>query len=149
MVEQLQTLHDHGETKLAPHNSPIGPFMLARILAETGPLSDFKTIKQLWRYAGFNLRQKQSGKMQGNNLLSKKGRGRLRRCTQQACIKLVVRGQLFGDYYHAKKSAGMPGNKALTAVSRRLLKLLHGIEKSNSAYDPSRVFDQSRFTQAA
>ncbi len=149
MVEELEQLHSKGAVKLSPHASPVGPFMLARILAETGPLTDFKTIKQLWRYAGLNLRQKQSGKMQGTNRLSKKGRSRLRRCAQQACIKLVIGGQLFGEYYHAKKARGMAGNKALTAVSRRLLKLLHGIEKSGGAYQPERVFNQAQLKQAA
>lgn len=149
MVEELEKLHTRGELKSAPHASPVGPFMLARVLAETGPLGDFNTIQQLWRYAGLNLRQKQSGTMKGMERLSKKGRSRLRRCAQQACIKLVVRGQLFGDYYHGKKEQGMAGNKALTAVSRRLLKLLHGIEKSGGLYDPERVFNQSGLKQAA
>lgn len=149
MVEELEKLHAKGELKTDPHNSPIGPFMLARVLAEIGPLGDFKTIQQLWRYAGLNLRQKQSGGMQGPNRLSKKGRSRLRRCSMQACIKLVVRGELFGEYYHGKKAMGMAGNKALTAVSRRLLKLLHGIEKSGGQYQPQRVFDQSSLKQAA
>lgn len=149
MVEELENLHTKGELKLSPHAAPIGPFMLARVLAETGPLGDFKSIQQLWRYAGFNLRQKQSGTMKGTERLSKKGRSRLRRCTQQACIKLVVRGQLFAEYYHGKKALGMAGNKALTVVSRRLLKLLHGIEKSGGQYDPQRVFDQDCLKQAA
>ena len=149
MVEELERLHSRGELKTAPHQAPIGPFMLARVLAETGPLSDFKSIQQLWRYAGFNLRQKQSGGMQGINRLSKKGRSRLRRCTMQSCIKLVVRGQLFGEYYHGKKAAGMAGNKALVAVSRKVLKLLHGLEKSGGQYQPRRVFEQSRLKQAA
>ena len=149
MVEELERLHSKGELKLPPHAAPIGPFMLARVLAETGPLSDFKNIQKLWRYAGYNLRQKQSGVMQGTNRLSKKGRSRLRRCAMQACIKLVVRGQLFGDYYHEKKAQGMAGNKALVAVARRLLKLLHGIEKSGGQYDVQRVFDQSSLQKAA
>lgn len=149
MVEELEKLHGKGELKTKPHAAPIGPFMLARVLAETGPLSDFKSIQQLWRYAGLNLRQKESGTFKGLNRLSKKGRSRLRRCTQQACIKLVVRGELFAEYYHGKKAEGMAGNKALTAVSRRLLKLLHGIEKSGGIYQPQRVFDQSQIQQAA
>lgn len=149
MVGELEKLHGKGEIAISPHHAPVGPFMLARVLAETGPLGDFKTIQQLWRYAGLNLRQKESGTFKGINRLSKKGRSRLRRCTQQACIKLVVRGQLYGDYYHGKKAAGMPGNKALVAVARKLLKLLLGLEKSGGLYQPQRVFDQSSFQQAA
>ncbi len=149
MVEELEQLHSKGAVKLSPHASPVGPFMLARILAETGPLTDFKTIKQLWRYAGLNLRQKQSGKMQGTNRLSKKGRSRLRRCAQQACVKLVVRVQLFGEVYHAKKAECKSGNKAMTAMARKLLRVLHGIEKNGGIYQPERVFEQNTLKPAA
>ena len=44
---------------------------------------------------------------------------------------------------------GMAGNKALTVASRKLLKLLHGIEKSGGLYEPRRVFDQGSLKQAA
>lgn len=38
--------------------SVITTFHLARIIAETGPLSDFSSLRKLIRYAGLNLREK-------------------------------------------------------------------------------------------
>lgn len=146
MVAELVELHQAGETRIDPHNAPVGPFMLARVLAETGPLSDFGHFRQLLRYAGLNLRQKQSGTFKGKDKLSKKGRARLRHCALQACVKLVVRGQLYADYFHRKRAEGMSGNKAMTTVARKLLRLLHGLEKAGGAYQPQRVFDQTQAT---
>ncbi len=141
MTGELDALHQLGELSIDPHNGPIGPFMLARILAETGPLRDFKHHRALWKYAGVNICEKESGKMKGQDKLSKKGRSRLRRCAQQASLNLVVKSGLFGSYHHDKKQRGMAGNKALLAVTRKLLKLLYGLEKSGKAYDPKRVFE--------
>ncbi len=149
MVAELDKLHVRGEIKTNPHHTPIGPFMYARILAETGSLGDFAHSRQLLKYAGLNLFQKESGTMKGLNRLSKKGRSRLRYCAKQACVKLVVRGQLFGEVYHAKKAECKSGNKAMTAMARKLLRVLHGIEKNGGIYQPERVFEQNTLKPAA
>lgn len=140
MTGELDALHELGELSINPHQGPIGAFMLARILAETGPLKDFKHHRALWKYAGVNIREKESGKMKGQDKISKKGRARLRRCAQQATLNLVVKNGLFGSYHHHKKQQGMAGNKAMLAVARKLLKLLHGLEKSGQPYNAQRVF---------
>lgn len=140
MVALLTTLQNAGEVKLRAHLGLIGPFLLARIIAQTGPLKDFKAIEQLWRYGGMNLRPQQSGQMRGKERQAKRGRAQLRKVLGQAVLKLVVKGALYGDYYHEKKAAGMAGPVAMTAVARKLLKLLFGLERSQIAYDPKRVF---------
>ena len=140
MVAMLTILQEAGEVKLRAQPGLIGPFMLARIVAQTGPLKEFKAIEQLWRYGGMNLRPKQSGQVRGKERQAKRGRAQLRKVLGQAVLKLVVKGALYGEYYHAKKAAGMPGPVAMTAVARKLLKLLFGLERSQSAYDPKRVF---------
>ena len=61
----------------------------------------------------------------------------------QAILKRVVHGQLYGEYYHRKRDAGMCGGKAMTAVARKFLKLLYGLEHSATAFDPQRVFQSA------
>ena len=138
-----------GEIRLRAEPGLISPFLLARILAETGPLRDFGSINKLLRYAGLNLRQKQSGTFKGQERIGKKGRPRLRRALAQAALKRVVHGQLYGEYYHAKKAAGMCGAKAMTAVARKILKLLFGLDKSGAPFDPVRVFQSAVQPRAA
>ena len=140
MTALVGQLHQRGQTRLQAQPDLIGPFMLARILAETGPLGDFKDFRQLLRYGGLNLRPHQSGQMQGQPRQSKRGRARLRHVLAQAVLKRVVRGQLYGEYYHRKREGGMCGGKAMTAVARKFLKLLFGLERSAKAFDPQRVF---------
>ena len=140
MVASLTTLQEAGEVKLRAQPGLIGAFLLSRIVAQTGPLTDFKAIEQLWRYGGMNLRPKQSGNVRQKERQAKRGRSQLRKVLGQAVLKLVVKGALYGGYYHAKKAAGMAGPVAMTAVARKLLKLLFGLERSQSAYDPKRVF---------
>lgn len=140
MVALMTQLHSRGQTRLQPHPGLVSPFMLARILAETGPLTDFTDIRQLYRYGGLNLRPRQSGTLAGQPRQAKRGRARLRHVLAQAVLKRVVRGQLFGEYYHRKRDAGMCGGKAMTAVARKFLKLLFGLERSHLAFEAQRVF---------
>ena len=140
MTGELDKLCAKGLIKIDPYAAPIGPFMLARIFAETGPLSDFGKARQLLRYAGLNLVRRESGGFKGQDKLAKKGRTRLRRCLQEAVLNLVCKRGLYGDYFHAKRATGMSGNKAMVAVSRKLLKMLYGLEKSGGIYDAERVF---------
>lgn len=140
MMELVTQLQENGEVHLRAHPGLISPFLLARVLAETGPLREFSSIKQLLRYGGLNLRAHQSGAHWGQNRQSKKGRSRLRHVLSQAVLKRVVRGELYGEYYHGKRDAGMCGAKAMTAVARKFLKLLYGLERSASDFDPQRVF---------
>ena len=130
MISLLEALQVKGEVKLKAQKGLIGPFLLARILAETGPLNDFKSVSQLLRYAGMNLRPQQSGEHRGKERQAKRGRARLRAVLAQAVLKLVVRTELYGPYYHKKKAAGTPGAVAMTAVARKFLKLLFGLNRS-------------------
>lgn len=152
---QLEVLYE--EARQADPKLPtaekgvINTFYLARILAETGPVSDFSSLRQFMRYAGLNLRERQSGTYRGKTRLSKKGRRGLRRVLSQVVLPLVKTNALFGDYYHVKRERdGMPGTKAMTVVMRKFLKLFYGWYQSGGAFDRSRVFVcESQYQQAA
>jgi transposase len=118
----------------------ITTFHLARMIAETGPVSDFSDLRKITRYAGLNLCEKQSGTYRGRTKLSKKGRSALRKVLGQIVLPLVKRNGLFGPYYHGKKERGMSGTKAMTAVMRKFLKLFYGWYQSGGAFDRDRVF---------
>jgi transposase len=142
---QMESIYDEArqyDSKLPiAEKGVITTFHLARIVAETGPVSDFSSLRKMIRYAGLNLREKQSGTYRGKTKLSKKGRSSLRKVLSQIVLPLVKRGALFGSYYHGKKERdGMPGTKAMTAVMRKFLKLFYGWYQSGGAFDRTRVF---------
>ncbi|MEM7792197.1 MAG: transposase [Verrucomicrobiota bacterium] len=148
MIGLLDQLISEGQVRIQPAKGLISPFMLARLMAETGPLDDFKNSRQLLRYGGLNLRQKQSGNFDGQTRLSKKGRPLIRKLLNQAIIARVTKKALFGQYYHEKKDAGMIGPKAMVAVARKFLKMLFGLHHSQSSFEQKRVFQCASAYQA-
>lgn len=137
LLHQLQT---EGKVRLQARKNLINELLLARILAETGPLEDFKSWPQVLRYAGMNLCERQSGTMIGRRRISKKGRSLLRQVLTQAVLPRVRKSDLYGDYYHGKKDKGMPGQKAMMAVARKFLKLLWGLNRSAQEFASGRIF---------
>ncbi len=127
----------------------ITEFHLARIIAETGPISDFKSWRKLMRFAGFNLCERQSGKYRGKTRISKKGRRLIRKVLNLVILPLIKKKGLYGTYYHRKKET-MPGTKAMAAVSRHFLKMLYGVYRTGSEFNVDRVFlCESQINQAA
>lgn len=123
-----------------PEANIITKFRIARILGETGPLSDFNNRKQFLKYAGINLRERASGYYTGKVKMSKKGRITLRLVLGQVIFPLIKKNGLYGEYYHRKKTEGMPGTKAMACVMRKFLKLFYKLSKKGLAFDSKRVF---------
>lgn len=140
MIDLLHQLQASGQVRLQARKELINESLLARVLAETGPLDDFKSYAQLLRYAGMNLCERQSGTMIGRRRISKKGRALLRKVLGQVVLPRVRKTDLYGEYYHAKKAKGMPGQKAMMAVARKFLKLLWGLNRSAQSFQPARIF---------
>lgn len=145
------------EARKKDHRLPEGQkgvitnFHLARIVAETGPLSDFESWRKLMRFAGLNLRERQSGKFRGKTRIAKKGRSGLRKIMGQVVLPLVRHNGLFGEYYHRRKEeTKMPGTKLMTIVMRKFLKMLFGWYRSGGVFQANRVFScESRYLMAA
>jgi transposase len=60
-----------GELPDLGHLKGITLFNLTRLASQTGPLTDFRSGRALLRYAGLNLRERQSGTYRGQTRLSK------------------------------------------------------------------------------
>ena len=93
----------------------------------------------LLRYAGINIRMRQSGTYKGQYRITKKGRPLLRKILSQIVLPLVRRQCLYGEFYHRKRLA-MPGQKAMVVVMRSFLRKLHGWYRSGRAFDAERYF---------
>jgi len=155
ITEQMLTILEklRQDDPLIPPPTPnvISEKNLARLLAETGPLSDFEHWRKLMRYAGLNLKTRQSGTFQGQNKISKKGRKLFRKVLQAIALPLVKRDRLYGEFYHKKREeTKMPGNKAMTVVARHLLRKIYGWYRSGEAFDEQRFFVcKSRYEKLA
>lgn len=117
----------------------ISELNLARVVAETGPISDFDTCRKLMRYSGFNLVERQSGYYRGKTRISKKGRRLIRKVLNLVILPLIRKKGIYGPYYHKKKET-MPGTKAMAAVSRHFLRMLYSVYKNGIGFDADRMF---------
>jgi transposase len=141
MIEIMERLRKQDSNIPAPTKAVISAKNLAILLGQTGPLPDFESWRKLMRYAGLNIRMRQSGRYHGQNKITKKGRPLLRKVLGQIALPLCKRGTLYGGYYHGKKDQQkMPGNKAMTIVMRHFLRKFYGWYSSGQQFDRERFF---------
>lgn len=142
---ELEALYDEaraGDPRLPDTSgTPISKAAFARLLGETGPLSDYGSWRQLLRMAGLNLRERKSGKFVGQVRIARTGRPLIRAIVNQMALPLVKRDRMWGGWYHHKTGIQkMPGKKAMTAVGRKIVKMIWGWYRSGAAFDLRRVF---------
>jgi len=94
LVEKLAEEH-----RIPPIISGFTELMRAKILAEIGPLERFVHWRQLLAYSGLKIRMRQSGKYQGKDRITKKGRVLLRKLLGQAAFSLTRSDRILGEYY--------------------------------------------------
>lgn len=79
---ELEALYDEArclDAQLPDTNgSPISKAAFARLLGETGPLSDYNSWRQLLRMGGLNLRERKSGTYIGQTRITRMGRALMR-----------------------------------------------------------------------
>lgn len=150
-IERLgERLEASGDLPQLTHLKGLTRFNLARLAGQTGPLRDFRSGRALLRYAGLNLRERQSGAYRGQTRLSKKGRPLLRKVLGQTIFPVLRRRFLYGPYYHRKREEGMAGTKAKVAVMRKFLCMLRSLACSGKAFDPERFGTcESQYARAA
>jgi len=150
-IERLRgRLKTIGDRPQLDHLKGLTLFNLTRVAGQTGPLTDFGSGRVVLRYAGLNLRERQSGTYRGQTRLSKKGRPLLRKVLGQTVFPMLRRRFLYGPYDHRKLEEGMVGQKAKVAVMQKFLRLLHSLAWSGQAFDPERFQTcESQYAMAA
>jgi transposase len=127
-------------------------FNICRVLGETGPIRDFPHWRMLFKYAGVNLRVRESGKYQGQLKFSKKGRSDLRNVMGKMAFRLVRKHEIYGPYYHRKKELNpkMSGTKLIANVERKILRLFYALSRHRQAFDLQRFGKcESQYRMAA
>ena len=157
-LEQVRVRMTHLYTQLLARGEPVPrarkgfatAFQIARILGETGPLSDFRNARELLKYAGMNLIQRQSGKYRGKEKISKKGRARLRHVVNQAVLPLLKRSALYGPYYHTRKEMNKYSSKLTMALMRKFLTMFFALGTKGVEFNAERVFTcESKYVHKA
>ena len=116
--------------------SGIGLLTSAIVLAETNGFDLIRNKRQLASYAGFDVREKQSGtSIKGKPKISKKGNKHLRKAMHLPALSAIRHDQRFKAVFARLVSKHGIKMKAAVAVQRRLLEMIYTIYKTNKKYD--------------
>lgn len=120
----------------------IGPTVGAILLAEIGDIAWFTQFSQLRKLAGLDIVRVQSGQFAGQARISKCGRGLLRWALYHAAMGMArttagharlaaLKAKRHGDRY--------AGFKAIVELAAKVLRVVWGVWRSGTPYDPRRA----------
>lgn len=116
----------------------VGLRTAAVITAETGGFQLFKTRNQLIKYAGMDIKEKQSGtSIRGKSRMSKVGNARIRRALYMPSLQYINDDGVLGQLYQRVLARTGIKLKALVAVQRKLLIVMYAVIKNQTPYDPA------------
>ncbi len=120
----------------------LGTVSVAGLIGEVGDFSKFRTQAEIMKLAGLDLYEISSGKRKGQRRISKRGRGLLRKILFYAAIQMIRKYGIMYDYYARLTGRGMERMRALIAVSRKLLRIIHALVRDNTDYvGPNQAVD--------
>ncbi len=120
----------------------VGPTVAAILLAEIGDVAWFTQFSQLRKLAGLDIIRVQSGQFAGQARISKCGRGLLRWALYHAAMGLArtVAGRARLAALKAKRRGDRyAGFKAVTELAAKQLRVVWGVWRSGTPYDPRRT----------
>ncbi len=120
----------------------IGPTVAAILLAEIGDIAWYTQFSQLRKLAGLDIVRVQSGQFAGQQRISKSGRGLLRWALYQAAGGLArsTAGQArFAALKAKRRGDRFAGFKAMVELAAKQLRLVWGVWRSGTPYDPTRA----------
>jgi transposase len=112
----------------------IGKVTAAGLIGEVGDFKKFRTASEITKLAGLDLFEISSGKHKGQRRISKRGRPLMRKLLFFAAINMVRANGVMHEPYARMLQRGMPKLKALTATSRKVLRVVFALARDNSFY---------------
>ncbi len=112
----------------------LGIVSVAGLIGEVGDFSKFSTQSEILKLAGLDLYEISSGNRKGQRKISKRGRSLLRKILYYAAIQTIRKNGILYDYYTRLTDRGMGRMKALIAVSRKLLGIIHALVRDDTDY---------------
>lgn len=117
----------------------IGTLSAAVIISEVGDFRKFTKYEELEKLAGLNLFEISSGIRKGQKRISKRGRHLLRTYLFFAALRMIRKNGIFYDKYQQYIKRGMPGVKAVVAISRKLLRMIFAIVRDHKEFNQDQL----------
>jgi transposase len=114
----------------------IGLLTAAIVLAETSGFDLIRNKRQLASYAGFDIKEKQSGtSVKGKSRISKKGNKYLRKAMHLPALTAIRHNERFKAIFARLVSKHGIKMKAAVAIQRKLLEMIYTLYKTNKPFD--------------
>jgi transposase len=112
----------------------LGVISVAGLIGEVGDFSKFRTQSEIMKLAGLDLYEVSSGKRKGQRRITKRGRSLMRKILYFAAIQMIGKNGIMHEYYERLTDRGMLKMRALVAVMRKLLGIIHAILRDDRDY---------------
>jgi len=112
----------------------LGVISVAGLIGEVGDFSKFGTRSEIMKLAGLDLYEVSSGKRKGEKRITKRGRSLMRKILYFAAIQMIGKHGIMHEYYERLTSRGTLKMRALVAVMRKLLGIIHAIIRDDRDY---------------
>ena len=112
----------------------LGVISVAGLIGEVGDFSKFRTQSEIMKLAGLDLYEVSSGKRKGEKRITKRGRSLMRKILYFAAIQMVGKHGIMHEYYERLTGRGTLKMRALVAVMRKLLGIIHAILRDDRDY---------------
>ncbi|PIQ27526.1 hypothetical protein COW64_07095, partial [bacterium (Candidatus Blackallbacteria) CG18_big_fil_WC_8_21_14_2_50_49_26] len=113
----------------------MGEVCISSILGELGDLRGYSHKAQVLKMAGLNLIVKSSGKKIGRARISRQGRTQVRFLLFRAAVNCARKNSPLYPYFASKGT----GNKAITACSRKLLRIAFAVARDGQPFCAERL----------
>lgn len=112
----------------------------AVLIAETNGFALITNANQLISYAGYDVKENQSGQTTGKSKISKKGNAHIRRAMHLPAFNMVrYKIKSFNDLYNRVYSKSGCKMKAYVAIQAKLLRTLYALWKKEEMFDQNYV----------
>jgi transposase len=125
------------EVKILKSFIGIGDASAIGLILEIGFIERFQRAKNLASYFGLHPVYKQSGDGKWGNHMSKQGRKSARAILYMAAFSGVVYNPIIRELYKKCRAKGMAGNAALGMCMHKILRIIYGMLKNNTMFDPA------------
>jgi transposase len=112
----------------------LGVISIAGLIGEVGDFSKFRTQPEIMKLAGLDLYEVSSGKRKGQRRITKRGRSLMRKILCFAALQMIGKNGIMHEYYERLTGRGTLKMRALVAVMRKLLRIIHAILRDDRDY---------------
>jgi transposase len=113
----------------------IGFISALSIIVEYGNFVSFNSPATMLSYAGLEPSVNQSGTMDKQGHMVKRGSGYLRESLMNVSIPFMIHNPIIYDYYHKKRNEGKPHRVALSHVAKKMIRIIFHLVKYDLHFD--------------